>query len=72
MKTSEIRRLGEAELAEEIKKSQRELLTFRCKIALGEDVKSSEVKAIRRDIARMLTVQGEKSKEALVSSGSED
>lgn len=71
MKTSEIRRMGDTEIDEEIAKARKDLLSFRCKIALGEDVKSSEVNAIKRDIARMLTVKNEKANAAVVSSGSE-
>jgi ribosomal protein L29 len=63
--------MSDIEIDEEIVKARKDLLSFRCKIALGEDIKSSEVKAIKRDIARMLTVKQEKANAAVVSSGSD-
>ena len=60
MKALEMRGLEPAALLAEIEKLRRELLELRCKIALGEDVRPHRVKEVRREIARMLTILGEK------------
>lgn len=60
MKALEIRGMEPAALLAEIEKLRRELLELRCKVALGEDVRPHRVKEIRREIARMLTILGEK------------
>ena len=60
MKTSELRLLGDDELQNELTKSRRELLNLRCRTALGEDVRGSDVGKTRRDIARILTVARER------------
>ena len=59
MKTSEIRAVGREDRDAEIGKLQKELLGLRCRIALGEDIKPSEVRRIRREIARMRTINRE-------------
>lgn len=60
MKALEMRSLEPAALEQEIEKLRRELLELRCKVALGEDVRPHRLKEIKREIARMLTVFGEK------------
>ncbi len=59
MKIADLRLMNAGEWDVEIEKCKRELLNLRCRIALGEDVKSSDVKTARRDIARILTLQKE-------------
>ena len=61
MKVDEIRSLAPAAIMTEVDKLRRELLELRCKIALGEDVRPHRVKEIKKEIARMLTIAGEKS-----------
>ncbi len=60
MKATEVRSLESAAIEQEVEKLRRELLELRCKVALGEDVRPHRVKEIKREIARMLTVLGEK------------
>ncbi len=60
MKAVEMRGMESAALLAEIENLRKELLELRCKVALGEDVRPHRVKEIRREIARMLTVLGEK------------
>lgn len=60
MKASEMRSLEPAAIETEVEKLRRELLEIRCKVALGEDVRPHRVREIKREIARMLTILGEK------------
>ena len=60
MKAVEIRSMEPAAISTEIEKLRRELLELRCKVALGEDVRPHRVKEIKREIARLLTILGEK------------
>jgi large subunit ribosomal protein L29 len=60
VKTSDLRLMSDAELTSELERIRRELLNLRCRIALGEEVKGSDVSKCRRDIARILTVQRER------------
>jgi large subunit ribosomal protein L29 len=59
VKVSEIRELAPAERERELERSRRELLNLRCRLALGEEIKSGEMREVRRTIARILTVQRE-------------
>lgn len=65
MKVTEMRALEPAALNQEIEKLRRELLELRCKVALGEDVRPHRVGEIKREIARMLTVLGQKQQEGV-------
>lgn len=56
MNAEDIRRMAPEERETELGGLRRELLNLRCRIALGEDVNSNEVRRVRRDIARFLTV----------------
>ncbi|MCC8189151.1 MAG: 50S ribosomal protein L29 [Planctomycetes bacterium] len=60
MKAAEMRSLEPAAILTEVEKLRRELLELRCKVALGEDVRPHRVKEIKREIARLLTILGEK------------
>jgi large subunit ribosomal protein L29 len=60
MKIFEMRSMEPAVLSTEVEKLRRELLELRCKVALGEDVRPHRLKEIRKEIARILTVLGEK------------
>ena len=64
MNAVEMRGMESAALLAEIEKLRKELLELRCKVALGEDVRPHRVKEIRREIARMFTVLGEKAEGA--------
>lgn len=65
MKVTEMRALEPAALNQEIEKLRRELLELRCKVALGEDVRPHRVGEVKREIARMLTVLGQKQQEGV-------
>ena len=65
MKTNEIRELGADELAAKIRETRKELADLKLKHASGGDVeKPGRMRLMRREIARMLTIQAEKAKEA--------
>ena len=64
MKAVEMRAMEPAALVAEVEKLRRELLELRCKVALGEDVRPHRVKEIRKEIARLLTILGEKNEGA--------
>ena len=65
MKTNEIRELGADELAAKIRAARKELADLKLKHASGGDVeKPGRMRLMRREIARMLTIQAEKAKEA--------
>lgn len=60
MKAVDMRAMESAALSAEIEKMRHELLELRCKVALGEDVRPHRIKELKREIARMLTILGEK------------
>ena len=61
MKTNEIRELGADELAAKIREARKELADLRLKHASGGEVeKPGQMRLMRREIARMLTIQAEK------------
>ena len=60
MKAREFRQMDEAALRDDVATRRRELLDLRCQVALGEEVRPHHIRALRRDISRMLTVLQEK------------
>ena len=65
MKTNELRELGADELEAKIREARKELADLKLKHASGGDVeKPGRMRLMRREIARMLTIQAEKAKEA--------
>jgi large subunit ribosomal protein L29 len=65
MKTNEMRELGADERAAKIPEARKELADLKLKHASGGDVeKPGRMRQMRREIARMLTIQAEKAKEA--------
>ena len=61
MKTNEIRELGADELAAKISETRKELADLKLKHKSGGDVeKPGRMRMMRREIARMLTIQAEK------------
>ena len=65
MKTNEIRELGADELAAKIREARKKLADLKLKLASGGDVeKPGRMRLMRHEIARMLTIQAEKAKEA--------
>jgi len=60
MKTKEARELSLAELDKKIRDTRDELLQLRLKKQTGQVEKTHELNTLRKDIARMLTLRGEK------------
>lgn len=59
LKASEIRKLSREEIEKKIKDSKSELLDLRMKAATGTLEKPSKMDAIKKDVARMMTVLNE-------------
>ena len=65
MKTNELKELGADELAAKIREARAELADMKLKLASKAEVeKPVRMRGLRRDIARMLTVQNAAKKEA--------
>lgn len=60
MKITEIRELSLAELDKKIRDTRDDLLQLRLKKQTGQVEKTHELNTLRKDIARMLTLRGEK------------
>ncbi len=60
MKTSEIRELPEVDIQVEIAKRRKKLFEYRFRAGQEEKQRAGEIRALRRDIARMLTIQHER------------
>ena len=60
MKIEEIRKLTVEELNEKIIESKKELFDLRLKQAVGSLEKPSQIKELRKSVARMKTIQREK------------
>jgi large subunit ribosomal protein L29 len=60
MKASEIREFSAAELEMQITETRHELLNLRFQTITGQLTDTSQIRVIRRDIARMETVLREK------------
>ena len=59
MKTEEIRQLSPDELEHKLVSLKEELFKLRFQAKSGKIEKPSRIKMVRRDIARILTIQGE-------------
>ena len=65
MKTKELKELGAEELAAKISEARKELADLKLKLASKVEVeKPVRIRLLRREIARMLTVQNQAKKEA--------
>ena len=65
MKTTELKELGAEELAAKIAEARKALSGLKLKLASKAEVeKPARLRVLRRDIARMLTVQNAAKKEA--------
>ncbi len=69
MKIAEIRGQDTAALDEEILKLRREAFRLRMQRATGQSVPSSRVREIRRTIARIKTVLGERRRSTVLTDG---
>ena len=72
MKPSEVRDLPPADIEVEVAKRRKKLFEYRFKSGQEEKQRAGEIRALRRDIARMLTVQRERDIEARKSEGAGD
>lgn len=57
MKPKDLIELGDEELAQRLKQSREELFNLRFQHAAGQLENTSRLRQVRRDIARILTVQ---------------
>ena len=64
MKVQELRDLGDVELAEKLGEYKQELFNLRFQLVTGQLDDPTRLKQIRHDIARVLTVQGERARAA--------
>ena len=65
MKTNELKELGADELEAKIREVRKELNELKLKLASKVDVeKPARIRQLRREVARMLTVQAAAKKEA--------
>jgi len=60
MKVDEMRTQDEKELALQLKQARQRMFDLRFKIASEEISDTKELKRLRRDVARILTIQGER------------
>jgi len=60
MRADEMRGLGDAELAERLEEGRRELFNLRFQAATHQLQNPSEIRKVRRRIARILTVMRER------------
>jgi len=62
MKAVDVRAMSESQLSDELLKLKKEQFNLRFQQATGQLEKTSRVKAIRRDIARIKTIMRESAK----------
>ncbi len=60
MKASEIREKSAEELTQELEALHKEQFNLRMQNATGQLTRSNEIRRVRRDIARIKTIQNEK------------
>lgn len=61
MKPNELRNLTVDEIEDEVRKAREELLDLRFQASMGQASNSRRIRAVKRNIARMLTIVTEKS-----------
>ena len=64
MKIKDLRELSNKELEGKIKESKKELFNLRMKQSTGTLEKTSKIKELRKDVARMKTIMRERELEA--------
>jgi large subunit ribosomal protein L29 len=69
MKASELRKMSEQELRDELLELRREQFNLRMQRATGQLGAPARFKEVRRDIARIETIVGEKTRSAGASPG---
>ena len=64
MTSKEIRDLSAEEITTKVQASRDELLQLRLRKQTGQVEKTSQIRVLRKDIARLLTIQNQKKKKA--------
>lgn len=72
MKASEIRELSDSELIEQHDELKEELFNLRFQMATGQLDNPRRLGEVRRDIARVLTVQRERERTVVSAEGSDE
>ncbi len=67
MKPSEVRELPEVELDRKLRDTRSELVGLRLKQATGQVENSARFRELRKDIARLETIKGEKARAAVAA-----
>ncbi len=70
-KPSELRKLPVQELQKRVQDTKKELMELRFQASIGQLDKNHRVAEARREIARIMTVLSEKSREAVAASNAE-
>ena len=60
MTSEQIRKLSDEELQEELSRSQQELMTLRFSAAAKQLANPNQLKEVRRQVARLMTIQTER------------
>ena len=68
MKANKIRNMDASELERQVQDSQEQLFRLRFQMGMGQTEGLKKYRALRKDRARLLTVQGEKRSEGAASS----
>jgi large subunit ribosomal protein L29 len=67
MTSKEIRDLSFDEITAKVRATREELLQLRLRKQTGQVEKTSQLRTLRKDIARLLTIQNEKKSKAIVA-----
>lgn len=67
MTSKEIRDLSNDEITAKVRATREELLQLRLRKQTGQVEKTDRLRTLRKDIARLLTIQGEKTRKATVA-----
>jgi large subunit ribosomal protein L29 len=67
MTSKEIRDLSSDEITAKVRSTREELLQLRLRKQTGQVEKTDQLRTLRKDIARLLTIQNEKKRQATVA-----
>jgi large subunit ribosomal protein L29 len=67
MTSKEIRDLSSDEITAKVRSTREELLQLRLRKQTGQVEKTDQLRSLRKDIARLLTIQNEKKRPAAVA-----
>lgn len=71
MKANELRDLSDEELIERMRETRKQLFNLRFQHATGQLDNPRKLRLVRQDIARIMTVQGERERVAAATEGQE-